>query len=617
MSLRRSYVVVLSIAFTASMCAAQRSRALPTDTLAKIGGAVISAEDLLERIELMPWPEKQKLSQADSAKVKALQSLVAEKVLALEGYKLGIDRDRTLGGLTDALEKLFIRDELYRREVRAKTQVTQQEMATGMKRFGSQRGVLLVRADSREHAETLFRKLSKAKDLLKSLASVSPKPAEVDSITMEFGGEDLALENAAFALQKEKLSTPVKSDAAGWVLLYLTGERLNPDYKTLGVEERVRRVERNIRERKEAGNAAKLYRNILAKKSARANGDMFNAVADTLLKVMIRDSASIHIKSGFLLSAAVLDRCASLLGPLRENALVEMEGGDLSVEAVIEMMKLDKFDVPKLESELFKTGLNRFVKRIAEEEFLTREGRKKNLQNTRRVQHDLGVWSEYWVSQLLLRKLRDSVKVTEEEVRDYFVKNCAVLGKWYEINVREVLSESPSAASVVLGQLQEGKALADIARDLSTRKEWAARGGESGYFSGLQHPELVFYAFDADTGRLLGPVKIPEGYSIFKVLDKRRTDSLSTLLFDTMKVNVRNRLRLETQKATVDSFIATGARELGAQLKYEKLHGVSVTPTNMVTTRQIGFGGEINAVPMLAPQWDWIRKLQPVLLEMP
>lgn len=608
---------ILLISLLVSIGTSQRSRLLPADTLANVGGAVITATDLVERIELMPWPEKQKQSRMDSAKVKALQSLVAEKVLALEGYKLEIDREPVVHSLTDALEKLLIRDELYRREVSDKTKMSQQEIVTGAKRFGRERGVMVIRADSRKRAESLYRELSKAKDLLKALKSVSPGPTEVDSITVGYGGQDVSMENGAFALQKGKLSQPVRSEEGGWMLLYLTGERLNPDYKSPGAENRLRRVEQVIRDRKENESAARLFRDIFSKKTARANSELFPAVAETLLNAMIRDSASLRIKSGFLLSPAAIDESIALLGPLGKKPLLEMEGGDLSAAEVLEMMKLDKFDVPILDLESFKMALNRFAKRIAEEEFLTREGKRLNLQNSRRVQHDLGVWSEHWVSQLLLRRLRDSVKVTDDDIRGYFVEYGAVLGKWYEVNVREVLSENLSAASAALEELQQGRKLEDVARERSIRKEWASRGGESGYFAGSQHPELLFYAFEADTGKLIGPVKLPEGYSFFTVLGKRRTDSLSTTMFDTMKTNVRNRLRIERQSETVDSFISGSAKELKVRFHYEHLRSVPVTPTNMVTSRRMGFGGEINAVPALVPQWNWSRKMQPATLEMP
>jgi hypothetical protein len=64
------------------LCASTAQRgALPTDTLADIGTAVISARDLLERLELMPFPGKDHPAQHDSAKMLALRALVAEKLL--------------------------------------------------------------------------------------------------------------------------------------------------------------------------------------------------------------------------------------------------------------------------------------------------------------------------------------------------------------------------------------------------------------------------------------------------------------------------------------------------------------------------------------------------------
>ena len=72
------------LAIGAAQVVAQPGKTLPTDTLATVGTSVITAKDFLERFELMPWPGKDRRAEHDSAKVKALRSMVAERLLAQE-----------------------------------------------------------------------------------------------------------------------------------------------------------------------------------------------------------------------------------------------------------------------------------------------------------------------------------------------------------------------------------------------------------------------------------------------------------------------------------------------------------------------------------------------------
>jgi len=69
--------------------------------------------------------------------VKALQSLVAERLLSLEGNQVAsIAGDELLKLKTAAMEKMFVRDELYRREIKATITLSNAEIAEGLKRFG-------------------------------------------------------------------------------------------------------------------------------------------------------------------------------------------------------------------------------------------------------------------------------------------------------------------------------------------------------------------------------------------------------------------------------------------------------------------------------------------------
>ena len=112
-----------------------QSRELPKDTLATIGSQVISAKDFLERFELMPWPQKEMVSRIELSKLEFLQSLVAEKLLAMEARQENIGNDSMTMSLQKNLERLFVRDEFYKREVLPKISVSVQEISIGLTRI--------------------------------------------------------------------------------------------------------------------------------------------------------------------------------------------------------------------------------------------------------------------------------------------------------------------------------------------------------------------------------------------------------------------------------------------------------------------------------------------------
>jgi hypothetical protein len=103
----------------ASPAVAQKEASLRQDTVARIGSTAITARELIQRVEMMPFPGKQKKDQTDSVKIKALHAMIAEKLLANEAKRLSLSEDKKTALTRRELENALIRDELYRREAPA------------------------------------------------------------------------------------------------------------------------------------------------------------------------------------------------------------------------------------------------------------------------------------------------------------------------------------------------------------------------------------------------------------------------------------------------------------------------------------------------------------------
>ena len=120
----------------------------------------------------------------------------------------------------------------------------------------------------------------------------------------------------------------------------------------------------------------------------------------------------------------------------------------------------------------------------------------------------------------------------------------------------------------------------------------------------------------SDTGKLIGPIKLPEGYSIFKVLEKRWPELSEFPAADSLRWETRTSALAAKRQSSLDAYIASTARKYGVKFYYEKLPSVEIQPSNMVTRRRLGFGGTIAAYPLLYPNYRWVKSMkesQPVL----
>ncbi len=584
---------------------------LPQDTLAEVGTRVITARDLIERIELMPWQGKGKRNQHDSAKVKALQSIVAEQLLALEAAAQGLGGDTLTQMHIKGLERLMVRDELFKREVKAKVTVTPQEIRQGIRRYASQLKILLIGTRSEEDAQALARLLRRSKTVDSALSRFPLSFfTRKDSMMMVFGGADTRLEDAAYALTtRNRVSDPLESPYLGWAVLYLVDVETNPEFASRTLEERRHVVERTIRERKESQGGNQYYSKILRPKKAQARPEVFELLASTILDILRSDSMVYRRSNGYTVDS-IIDTLTASLWPRLNEELVEIDGGGMTIGEVLEGYRNLQFQFPSLDGEDFRLRLNQSIKDIVAAELLAREGYQQKLHLSDVVKHDVGVWANYWLAHALEKKIIDSIRATDEETMQYLIDNGGLLGRDYEVRVREILTDSLREALALAERIGEGEDMSGLARQRSKRTAWAERGGDSGPFRVSAYPAIGFRAMEQDTGVLVGPVRVSNGYSLFRVLEKRTVGGDSTITFDSLKTAVRAYVEAQKKLRVLNGYVASLQERYGVKFYYDRLPRVTIMPSNMFTKRYIGFGGVMTAVPLLQPLWEWVKDVR-------
>lgn len=131
-----------------------------TEVVATVGPRMILARDVLERIELMPWPGKDRPSMRDSVALQATLSLVAEKLLSLQASSLRIGLDEESAARFASLERALARDELYRQEIAGRVAITPGESSIALRRYAVQLRLAVFAVRDEQDARQLVRQLS-------------------------------------------------------------------------------------------------------------------------------------------------------------------------------------------------------------------------------------------------------------------------------------------------------------------------------------------------------------------------------------------------------------------------------------------------------------------------
>jgi parvulin-like peptidyl-prolyl isomerase len=202
------------------------------------------------------------------------------------------------------------------------------------------------------------------------------------------------------------------------------------------------------------------------------------------------------------------------------------------------------------------------------------------------------------------KKLLDSLNLGKKITAEELLKGYSASQIW-EIKIQEILVDDLSFADSLLKLVEQGYDMGELARRFSKR-EWAREsGGIIGYVLSNQLGEIGQIAGTLEPGQVYGPIYTDEGYSIFKLLDKRKPkDTLYVANYDTFSI-------------ALNKLIASLSDKYGVEVRAEALKSVEVTYINTIVVRFLGFGNRILAVPLLERNVDWLRFLKNRKLPLP
>jgi len=157
-------------------------------------------------------------------------------------------------------------------------------------------------------------------------------------------------------------------------------------------------------------------------------------------------------------------------------------------------------------------------------------------------------------------------------------------------------------------QLDAGVDMRELAKKY-TKREWTKQsGGEFGFFAANQYKEIGKIAAGMKIGEIYGPVKLDEGYSIFKLIDKKEVkEDVNIKPFEEIKDSLRDVVRVEKLRTGLENKTTELAKKYNLQVNENAVYNLNGENLNMLVYRYMGFGGRILAVPVDPLFTDWVE----------
>lgn len=228
--------------------------------------------------------------------------------------------------------------------------------------------------------------------------------------------------------------------------------------------------------------------------------------------------------------------------------------------------------LPEFVQKMFEdsAGKEKFLEELVKRELLYKEALKKGLDKDQEYVKKLEDFRKITLVGLLLQKeIEAKVKVSDQDIKDYFEKNKDKFAPVTQIKASHILVKTEEEAKKIEERLKKGEDFAQIAKKSSIDPASAKNGGDLGYFSkGQMVPEFESAAMRLKKGEISEPVKTRYGYHIIKVTDKKIGQVVE---FEKVKNLISQNLMAEKQKEVFDSYIEELKKSYKVEINKEAL----------------------------------------------
>lgn len=559
---------------------------------AKIGNISISENDFRYRYELVPRLNSPINPNSITEKKNFLYGLITEKLLSLGARENKLDTVEIVINTIKSYEKMFVRDALYRKEVLNKSVKYAEELLSF---YLDHPNSLLTRyicyTDSiRIHnLSLLFNKGVSFDSIYSGLSKY-----EKDTMTITAGQLDDNIEHTLFSLYEESISSPVKIKD-GWYVFYIEKANTPVSAKLTGWETEYKRLERAAKEKAEFKYYKQYVSSFFKNKQIDANGFLLKSFADKISSILAQKESALKQGEKLFLEIQDIIKIQEQFGrDSLEQVFVKIPGRSIKFKEYINWYRTENFSSVNSENKRILGLLNGKTKKFIEEELFYDEGIKQGLDKDPSVQNDISMWRDSYLSQLMSVTFRDSVNSTGTD--NYNIQDTTSV----MVNIIEVLTDNLDKVEKILNEIRSGSDIKEVAALYGIRDEFKYNKGESGYFNSGMYGDIGRIAAGMNVGDVYGPLKVPEGYSVFKLIGKKKSEAAFALN------TPENKKELEIREK-LNNYTASLARRYGIEINEAVLEEIKTTKITSLVFRYLGFGGKITAVPFNSTDIEWTK----------
>jgi parvulin-like peptidyl-prolyl isomerase len=313
-----------------------------------------------------------------------------------------------------------------------------------------------------------------------------------------WGEMDPAFEDAAYALQVNEISKPVK---------------LKNGFSIIKVEDRVPLP--IMTENEFLNKKNHMQRVVKMRKRRPAEVDFMNKVFNQN-EVKINDDGLNKLLNQLTDDNKELEKSSKNKNPI----VASYKGRTFRLNYLLtKITDFPKYHLEKINS---VTSLKNAVKGLILQEILLEIANKNNFEKASEVKSVTAKYEKNIFLRYKRTEIADKSVFPDSVLNSFYEDNIVKFMESDKINVQEIIVKENLLADRLVSELREGTDFGKLAKEHSTREWSKSNSGILGLADVSKFGILKDTLWNAELGKIVGPVKIDNVYGIFKVLEKKK-----------------------------------------------------------------------------------------------
>ncbi|MEG8947755.1 peptidylprolyl isomerase [Rosettibacter firmus] len=580
---------------------------IENEIIARVQNTPITKKEFIERFEFSPHAQTETAFDTSTMKKEFLYTLIAEKLLAQNALKEKLDKTEEFEYLMQYLQNIYLRDALYKKEIKDKVVITDSSFSVGKNKMLKTLKIKFIFSVDENEIKDIYSSLQKGAQF-DSILSLRPENLEqLNYAEVSFGNLAPEIEEQIFDLLPGEFTKPVKLKE-GWYICKVYDVTLKSELTSKDIS----KIKKIIEERAENKLYEEFYNKFFKGVVVNVDRQLFDKLIKHILEFINNNQKYFSEQKNNKLRFAEVEFNQIQKFFSEEELNLPFIKFDISPVTLKTFLKYSgytgiEFDSP--EKSKIQKRLNAYISNFIRNELYSREAKKRGYDKLPEVSEELQMWRDYYLSRAMMKSIFKNQNVSDKEAEEFYLKMNRTINYPDSVNIAEITSISLDTIENIFDELKTGSTFEELQKKYRSEK-----------FTGLKPinelGEIGKIAADMKIGDIYGPIKTQEGYSIIKILDKKEGQRKRIENFEEAKDDIKNIIQTKKMYQELDKVTAKLAIENGVEINESALKSIKVSNINMLVFRRFGFGGQLIAVPYAPIYSSWFKVYQQLRKEL-